>query len=296
MTRFLTAFLAAASLAFAGPVSTATAAAVARPSDGSEWQYLSLGDSLAAGFQPVDRTHNRGYTDQLWRQMRKVIPGLEQKKLGCPEESGATMIDGGICPYREGSQLAQALAFLQAHQGNVSFITINLGTNDVFGTDGVFCLDFESGLIDLDCVQGELPRVESNLSFILESLQAAAPGVPIVGMSYYDPFLGYWVFPGFGEDVARADEEAMEALNAGLVQTYLDEGALVADVAGDEFFDIANFTDQVLTEKFGLIPVNVANACHDTWFCAPCPLCPDVHATTEGYGMIAKAFMEALGR
>jgi lysophospholipase L1-like esterase len=295
MTRFLTAAAAAVILAFAGPAATAATRAPAPPPATEAWQYLSLGDSLAAGFQPMLHTSRYGYANQLYRQMRKFVPGLEIEKLGCPEESGATMINGGICPYPTGSQLNEAVDFLLTHQGHVSFITINLGTNDVFGTDGVFCLDFETGLIDLACIQNELPRVQSTLASILEALHGAAPGVPIVGMSYYDPFLGYWVFPG-GEEVARTDQEAMAALNAGLVQTYLDEGALVADVAGEPFFDIANFTDQVLTEKYGLIPANVANACHYTWFCVPCPECPDIHTTTAGYGIIARAFLDALGR
>jgi hypothetical protein len=44
--------------------------------------------------------------------------------------------------------------------------------------------------------------------------------------------------------------------------------------------------------------VNVANACTWTWFCLVPPGPPigfDVHATSEGYGVIADAFEVVLG-
>jgi hypothetical protein len=79
-----------------------------------------------------------------------------------------------------------------------------------------------------------------------------------------------------------------------LVSTYEDEGALVADVAGPDFFNTADFTDLVLTKEWGEIPVNVANDCAWTWFCAKPPHGGNVHPNTEGYGVIAAAFAAVL--
>jgi hypothetical protein len=84
-------------------------------------------------------------------------------------------------------------------------------------------------------------------------------------------------------------------LNGAVVTAFLGGGAFVADVAGA--FDIDNFSDTTFLKSFGVVPVNVANTCVWTWFCTippgP-PIGPDVHATSDGYGVIATAFLEVL--
>src|SRR5712664_1410476 len=76
--------------------------------------YLSLGDSLSQGVQPDPsgtsvRTRD-GYADQLYPALHRQHPGLRLVKLGCPGETTATMIKGGICSYPGGSQLAAAVS------------------------------------------------------------------------------------------------------------------------------------------------------------------------------------------
>ena len=82
-------------------------------------------------------------------------------------------------------------------------------------------------------------------------------------------------------------------MNDGLVGTYQDEGALVADVAGPAYFNIADFADLVKT-KWGVVPVNVANDCTWTWLCRRGPLGGDIHPNGRGYGVIADAFEAVL--
>lgn len=278
--------LAAAMLA-AGLVGTVADAGAA---DTEPTYYVSLGDSLAAGYQPVG-SFNRGYANQLYRKAREEIPGLRLIKLGCPGETTDSMISGvSPCTYPSGSQLNEALTFLQAHRGRVWFVTIDIGVNDALEA----CFDFDTGIWHQSCVDAELPTIESNLAYIIAALKGAAPGVPIAGMGYYDPFLGFWVQGQHGERLTRIDERTLETLNAGLIFTYRNEGVLAADVAGPDFFDTANFTDLVQTERWGLIPVNVANACRGTWMCTPCPTCPDVHANSAGNKVIAEALEEVL--
>src|SRR5580765_6226057 len=111
--------------------------------------YLALGDSLAFGFQFDKFNANfphepasiftTGYADVLAGMLHEVRPRIRTLNYGCPTETSVTFIHGGCAyttagfplhdPY-DNSQLSAALAFLDAHRGQVSPITINLGTND----------------------------------------------------------------------------------------------------------------------------------------------------------------------
>jgi lysophospholipase L1-like esterase len=252
--------------------------------------YVSLGDSAAAGYQPVG-SYSRGYADQLHRRIQATVPQLRLLKLGCPGETAESLISGtdSPCDYPSGSQLNEATGFLQTHPGQIAFITINIGVNDVLDR----CLNGLTGIIDFLCVRRAMPALQADLASIIEALRDAAPGVPIAGMSYWDPFLGFWTFDPVGKVVAVIDNRSMQALNAGLADTYQDEGALFADVAGPEYFNIGDFTDLVST-RWGRVPVNVANACRWTWFCAGSPFQGDPHPNTMGYGIIADAFQAVL--
>src|SRR4051812_23707191 len=95
-----------------------TLAASASAADTAPY-YLALGDSLAIGIQPVNGTYQptrQGYADDLFALLRFKKPLLKLAKLGCLGESTTTMIGGGKCSYAEGSQLNQAVAFLQTHR------------------------------------------------------------------------------------------------------------------------------------------------------------------------------------
>jgi lysophospholipase L1-like esterase len=255
---------------------------------GQDSYYVSLGDSAAAGYQPNGR-FDRGYADQLAFRIQAHNPNLELVKLGCPEETTESLITGvgSPCSYPAGSQLDQATNFLHAHQGRIKFITINIGGNDVLGA----C--FDGAIIHLPCVRNVMPQVEANLAEILKALANAAPGVPIAGMSYWDPFLGFWIIGPTGEQVATFNARGIHVMNAGLVSTYEASGALVADVAGPDFYDIENFTDMVNTQ-WGVVPVNVAKDCTWTWLCADPPFGGDIHPTNKGYAVIADAFEAVL--
>ena len=162
--------------------------------------YVSLGDSAAAGVQPPG-WNARGYADQLASRMRARLPQLRLVKLGCPGETSESLLSGtdSPCSYPSGSQLEEAVSVLRAHAGSVAFITINIGVNDVLNA----CLDDAAGALDPGCVQGVMPQVQANLAATLRTLGEAAPGVPIAGMSYWDPFVGFWITGPDGEARAR---------------------------------------------------------------------------------------------
>ena len=46
--------------------------------------YLALGDSVAVGYEPgKGQNTNHGYVDDLWRSVRRRIPGLALRNLAC---------------------------------------------------------------------------------------------------------------------------------------------------------------------------------------------------------------------
>jgi len=248
--------------------------------------YVSVGDSLAASVQPIGdpanlyRT-NQGYAEQLLGIAQASSPKLSLVKLGCPGETTTTMIHGGICSYENGSQLDEAVAFLKAHRDFVAFITIDIGPNDF-------------SCYDPACVPAGVSSISTNLPFILAALRdAAGPGVPIVGMTIYNPFLAAWLLGPDGQAYAQySATELIGPVNALLSGIYRASGAGVADI--ETAFSSNDFTTQV-DIGFGPIPLNVARICMWTWVCAPAPYGPDNHANSTGYGVIARAFADALG-
>ena len=271
----------------------ALAAAAAAPASNGIEYYVSLGDSLAQGYQPIGgpRTfnvlpiygYNQGYADQLFRLERNSYTQLRLVKLGCGGESTVSMLDGSQLPDvaascgppsfyaarypNGGTQLSEATAFLESHPGSVAFITINLGANDILGPSGA-------------------GPIFSNLQLILAELRAAAgPGVPIVGMNYYDAFAPQAWFEG-GLPGLQAQVADLVAFNDLLEGAYAVAGDPVADV--ESAFSVTDFT---LVDG---TPLSVLRECQWTWICTPPPLGPDIHANSAGYGAIAQAYAEQL--
>jgi lysophospholipase L1-like esterase len=249
--------------------------------------YLSLGDSLAAGQQPIGdpgdlyRTSD-GYADQLYAIAQVHVSKLEHVKLGCPGETTLTMVNGGICAYEYGSQLATALEFLHAHGKYTSLITIDIGWND---------FPCETGL---ECIPPGVASIQANLPPILAALRSAAPSVPIAGMNLYDPFLGAWLTGPEGQAFAAMTVwDAIVPINVLVEGIYGAFGIPVADV--ETAFNTTAFSPEVSLEGYGLVPLNVVTICAYTWVCAPPPLGPNNHPNHDGYRAIALAFASVLG-
>jgi lysophospholipase L1-like esterase len=248
--------------------------------------YLSLGDSLAQGVQPNSAGQsvitNQGYADDLYSLERFQVRGLQLEKLGCPGETTTTMISGGVCNnvYQSGNQLSDAVAFLQTHK--VAFVTIDIGANNVDG-----CLS--GATVDQTCVVNGLTAAGHDLPIILGTLRAAAPGVPIFAMNYYDPFLAAWLQGAAGHVLAQQSVALAGTFNALLGGIYGAFSVPVADVS--TAFQTTNFN--VL--PFVGLPVNVAAVCSLTWMCAPAPVGPNIHANRLGYWLIATTFARAIG-
>jgi lysophospholipase L1-like esterase len=284
----LAAVVAAAAGGCSGPARTG--AAGDRHASPPAVYYLALGDSLSQGVQPdasgVSVRTRYGYADQLYTALRSRQPSLHLVKLGCPGETTATMIHGGICSYPGGSQLAAADRFLRAHRARVSLITLDIGANDPDS-----CITEPSVLKLAACGGSSVPRVAVNLATILRQLRDAAPHTRIIAMNYYLPALAAWRNGMGGQLLARGSELVTTGYNALLSRAYKAFGVRVADVAGA--FHTSDFSPQVTVPGLGLLPRNVAAICRWTWECAPSPRGPNEHPNQAGYQVIARAFLAA---
>ena len=241
--------------------------------------YLALGDSLAFGFQFDTFNANvpfvpaslfsTGYVDYLGGMLREIRPGIRTVNYGCPVETTVTFIHGG-CTYTaagfplhdpyDGAQLSAALAFLRAHRGKVSPITVNIGVNDLIalrtlcGND-VPCY-FANGPAVLD-------GIAVRLHFILSQLRAAAPDAEIITFTNYDV--------AFLFDARLL--QLTQAFNAVVIDTAAQSSVRVADVFG----------------AFNDAP-QPATLCALTFICSPSQ---DSHPSDLGYEVIAREIWAA---
>jgi lysophospholipase L1-like esterase len=181
---------------------------------------LALGDSLAAGGGSPD---GKGYVIDLFDHEKTRHRGLVLENLSCDGASTTSMMDGPGCSYTTGTQLGDAEAFLRAHVGHMAFVTIDIGANDIDT-----CADGTT--IDTACLAAGLNAVTVNTPKIVSGLEAAAGSTPVVGMTYYDPFLADWLTGSSGRSLAEQSESIAEELNAILVQDF--EAASTANVQG----------------------------------------------------------------
>ncbi len=277
--------LIAAAVVAAGCLMPASAAA-AKPAGAHHEYYLALGDSLARGAQPNAKgttvPTNQGYANDTYAHERSKISGLTLKDIGCLGETTTTMMKGGICKYAAGSQLGQAVKFLRAHKGSTAFVTIDIGANDVDN-----CVT--SSGFNFKCIAKGEASIQKNVPKIAEALRkAAGKKVPIVGMTYYDPFLAEWFSGTKGKEEAAASQGLAKTVNGDITKAYKSKEVEVAYVAA-AFHTYKPFTDTT-TYKSQKVPVAVAEICKLTWMCAPAPRGPNIHANAQGYAEIASVF------
>jgi lysophospholipase L1-like esterase len=238
--------------------------------------YLALGDSLAYGYQEakffgeaatgaIDPATFPGYAGAFSVMLQTVRPDVQTVNYGCPGETTSSYFTGCYFsavqhfplhdPY-SGSQEAAALAFLRAHPGQVSPITLDNGANDVTP-----CLSSP----DPNCFSTTIAAVGANLDRTLAELREAAPNAEIIVMQYYDPFA--YALPGtIGISML---------LNGAIAKAAAAHSARLADA---------------LT-PFNLAPPQPATLCGLGPFC---PL-TDIHPNDAGYALIAQRFWAASG-
>ncbi|HWI34406.1 MAG TPA: SGNH/GDSL hydrolase family protein, partial [Lapillicoccus sp.] len=249
------------------PAQTSTSAASA---DG--W-YLALGDSLAAGNQPSGDQPERGYAGPVLDGLRKTNIGIQLRNLGCTGETTSSMLGGGKCRYPEGSQIAAAVAFLKANADKTRLVTLDIGANNVLDCAG-------TGSVDQACAARDTLAAARELGQIMGQIRGAAPKVPIVLLTYYNPLLAAWRQGDEGKKVAAQSQPLLGGLNVEITKAAKAVGAKVADVAGEFATNDTGGSPQ---------PNNVTRICDWTWMCAR----RDIHANDAGYAAMAKAVLAA---
>ena len=269
-------------------VGVVAAPAAAKPGhDNTPVYYLSVGTSLAAGVQADPATGESVVTDvsyasELADIVDDDISKLRHVNLGCPGETSTSLIAGGICDYQHrGSQLDEAVKFLQQHGKFTGLITIDVGANDVLA-----CV--EGTTIDMACMVATVEQLAVNLDHILTTIQSeAGSDVAIVGMNYYNPFLVYWLLGE--EELAQQTAALLSWINGTLETVYAAHGVPVADIAGA--FHSDDFTTMVeFPPPWYEVPLNVALLCQWTWM----DEWQNIHANDVGYAVMAVDFDQVL--
>jgi lysophospholipase L1-like esterase len=299
------------SAALVWALGSSAGAATARPAPAKI--LLALGDSLAAGYQPVDGTsvlppvdpetqfRDQGYP-QSYPADLAAIRHLRLIDLGCPGETtrsmrGTPAETACASLYRKefdaGSQLAAAERFLARNAGKVGMVTLDIGANDLDA-----CVTTHGA--DLGCLADHDATALNDLTADLRALTAAVHrfdrGTPVEAMNYYDPFLGLAYSPGGGNGSSLAAETlaATDIFNSQITATFHAFGVGVADVA--TAFRIHARTP---TSVFGgkSLPLDVATVCRLTWMCPTgAGSKQDIHPNPSGYRVIAQAFVAELTR
>jgi lysophospholipase L1-like esterase len=244
--------------------------------------YLALGDSIAYGVQPAKASaglppsgFRTGYVDVFGGRLRALAPKIKVVNYGCPGESARTFINGG-CPWLaqrgrlhddfKGSQLRAALAFLRAHRGQVSPITLTLWGNDVFDEFSPACKG------DLVCIRSHasagLTRFTSRLTSIVGQLRAAAPQAEII-------LTGAWNFDV--EHLTQSDP-LFRSIDARIARVAAAGKARVANM-----YPVFSPVENPAKAK--------GRICALTFICSK----GDPHPTDAGYRAMAAAFLAASG-
>lgn len=244
--------------------------------------YLALGDSFTYGYQQPKvlaglppSAFNTGYVDDFGARLRQIQPNIATINYGCPGESTASFINGP-CPWSAagqqlhdafaGSQLDAAVAFLRAHPGEVSPITISLWGNDI--------QEFIRNVCNFDfaCIQSGAPaaiaQISTKLAFILGQLRVVAPNAEIIVTGAWDGFIGSFDFA----------DPLIEALNISLASAAAAAKARFANP-----FPIFN--------PQGDLNLETQTICNLTQICTV----EDGHPSDAGYLALANVVFEVSG-
>jgi lysophospholipase L1-like esterase len=261
---------------------TPAAAAAAPAPLGPRHYYLSLGDSFGFGLQ-LNRldamleagtytpdAFNTGYTDDLATMIRaRLRPELQVVNYSCPASGTGEMLRADGCFFQQiglalhdefsGSQLDAATTFLRAHPGQVSPITISIGTADMLSA----VEDCSAAPV---CVarSGVFRTIRENLTVILGRLRAAAPTADILLLLSHN--VTVVDFPG--------DNPLWAAFVLELRTIAAPKNVRVADA----------FTAITLSGR----------TCELTFACLPGDLA-DSHPNDAGYAVMARLFYRAAG-
>ena len=251
--------------------------------------YVALGDSYAMGYQPgySDTSETvHGYVQQL-PALVKAKANLVVENFGCGGATSTSILQQVGCDpmatslggqtYPTQTQEQAAIAFINAHHGQIGLITISIGGNDFDA-----CVNSNDAI---GCVGTSMPQMKANITTLASDLRAAAgSSVPMIATTYPDVVLGLYVATPPNTSFANLSLIAFKSIiNPDMLQAYTPSNV--------SFIDVTTATGAYTPMKktttlapYGKIPVAVANVCKLTWFCER----KDIHPKTAGYTLIAQ--------
>ncbi|MBM7661659.1 lysophospholipase L1-like esterase [Bacillus mesophilus] len=165
--------------------------------------YVSLGDSLAAGQTPYGKI-NLGYADFLKDRMEQSQYEVDFEKFG-------------VLGYTSGQLLLDVLnnPNVQNEIKEADMITLDIGANDVLGALSVSPLQAGAAV----------GKVGYNLNVILSTIDELNPDVEVYVMGYYNPF------PYFPEAQQNQLLPLMDALNSTIENATVTNGDVFVPTA-----------------------------------------------------------------
>jgi hypothetical protein len=211
---------------------------------------------------------NTGYTDVFARLMRQIRPDLTVVNYSCPGGGGDTHIfmtdgcfftDSGFALHDQftGAQMDAAVAFLRAHPGQVSPITLSVSGDDI--ANAIFNCNGDAACV---ARSGLAQQLLANMNTILSTLRSAAPNAELI-----------WYLPhnGLSQDFPGSNE---------VWAPYIAELRAVAALHGVRVVD--GFATIDLTGR----------QCQLTFVCTPDD---DSHPTDAGYALIGHLMFDVSG-
>lgn len=147
-------------------VLTAPTLSAAKPLKKIDVDYVSLGDSLAAGQTPYKEI-NSGYADFLKERMEKSQYEVDFTNFGIPGYTSEHLKYDVLTNKSVRDEIASA-----------DIITLDIGANDVLGT-----LKTNPANVGV-----ALDSVAKNLTAILATIDTLNPNIDVYVMGYYNPF------------------------------------------------------------------------------------------------------------
>lgn len=267
--------------------------------------YLSLGDSYSVGNQP-GLGATAGYTAYVAKKTKDQLENFGcggatttsiLSATGCLESGFGPVAATDAVPYPTMTQEQAAIAFIDAHPGQIGLITVSIGGNDVTA-----CAKAAN---PVNCVLGVTTTIKTNVTQLVTDLDSALvangdTGAQIVGLTYPDVILGDYVFPpgSPNTNLANLSITAFDALiNPTLKTAY-------TSVPGGSFVNVTTAPYKLATagadtplsttvklKPYGVIPDAVWEICKLTYFCS----LGNIHANTKGYVFIGKLIAADLG-
>jgi lysophospholipase L1-like esterase len=284
--RKLVVLILLAALAAVGAV-PATAAAKTRTR-----YYLSLGDSLGAGYQRTatgaDSLTPNSYANLIHKRLKRRNPKIKLVNYACPGESTTSYINGGcrfpIDESQKTSQSARALKFIRKNRKRLVLITMSMGSNNF--------LECVKGLaIDIACIGSAQQRLADETPRILKSLRkAAGKRVKIATLVPYNPYLALSLLGDNYKSLAVTSDSLIQGMRD--VITAAARKSRVHVASGYVAFQ-SNDLQHVTDLNGQLVPVGVARICQLTSFCLPAPA-TDIHPNDAGYKKLYEAFRKVL--